>query len=109
MGNPVTAEVEEYLDLVPPERFPKKHVPPPTVRPDSRVLISLTRSGCYGSCPSYTVTVGTEGIAFEGDSYVVAKGKHSVAADAKEVRQLAKRFIAADFYSMESIYRASVT
>jgi len=108
-GTPITAEVEEYLDLVPPERFPKNHVPPPPVRPDSRILISLTRSGCYGSCPSYAVTVGTEGIVFDGRSFVVAKGKHSVATDAKEVRQLARRFIAADFYSMEPIYRASVT
>ena len=36
-GKAVTAEVEEYIDLVPPERLPTHHVAAPTVRPDSRV------------------------------------------------------------------------
>jgi ankyrin repeat protein len=108
-GNPVTAEIEEYIDLVPPERLPKKHVIPPVIRPDSKISISLRRSGCLGSCPSYTVTVGTEGIAFEGDYYVVATGKHRAGADTEEVRQLAAHFVSADFYSMEPKYVASVT
>ena len=34
-GKAVTAEVEEFLDLVPPERLPAKHVVPPVLRPDS--------------------------------------------------------------------------
>lgn len=108
-GKPVTAEVEEYIDLVPPERLPKHHVPAPTVRPNSRVAITLARTGCFGSCPSYTVTVSTEGITFDGGGFVVAAGKHRDNVDADEVRTLAKRFVAADFYSMAANYRASVT
>jgi ankyrin repeat protein len=108
-GNPVMAEIEEYIDLVPPERLPKKHVIPPDIHPDSKISISLERSGCYGSCPSYTVTVGSEGIGFEGNYYVVATGKHRAGTDAKEVRQFAARFVRADFYSMEPKYVASVT
>ena len=63
-GTPVTASVEEYLDLVPLERFPKTHVAPPVLRPDSKVAITLQRTTCYGTCPVYTVTVSTTGIVF---------------------------------------------
>jgi len=52
-SNAATAEVEEYIDLVPPERLPKVHVAAPVLRPNSTVVITLNRSGCYGSCPSY--------------------------------------------------------
>ena len=108
-GKTVAAEVEEYIDLVPPERLPKRHVTAPRVRPDSKVSITLERTGCLGSCPSYSITTSTEGIAFDGGGYVVAAGKHRDYVNADEVRSLAKRFVAADFYSMDSSYRASVT
>jgi ankyrin repeat protein len=108
-GKAVTAEVEEYIDLVPPERLPARHVPGPAVRPDSKVAITLERTGCLGSCPSYSVTVSTESIAFDGHSFVVAAGKHTDSVNADDVRNLAKRFVAADFYSMAASYRASVT
>jgi len=108
-GKAVTAEVEEYLDLVPPERLPKRHVTAPTVRPNSKMAIRLTRTGCFGSCPSYTVTVSTEGIVFDGRGFVVAAGTHRDSVNADEVRNLGKRFVAADFYSMDASYRASVT
>ena len=108
-GKAVMAEVEEYIDLVPPERLPKRHVAAPPVRPDSKVAITLARSGCFGSCPSYSITLSTEGIAFDGGGYVVAAGKHTDSVNADEVRNLARRFVAADFYSMAASYRASVT
>ena len=108
-GKAVTAEVEEYIDLVPPEKLPKNHVVPPAIRRHSKVTITLQRSGCFGSCPSYTVTVTTDGIVFEGGGYVVASGRHRDSVDPAEVRKLAKNFVAADFYSMDSSYTASVT
>lgn len=108
-GNAVTAEVEEYIDLVPPERLPKKHVIPPALRSDSRVTITLERTGCYGTCPSYTATVSSDGIVFEGHGFVVGAGRHTDTVDLSEVRKLAKKFVAADFYSMDAAYLASVT
>lgn len=106
-GKAVTVEVEEYIDLVPPERLPKNHVIAPVLRRDSKVAIILERSG--GTCPAYTVTVSTDGIIFKGGSFVVAPGKHTDSVNAAEVRKLAKRFVASDFYSMEPSYTASVT
>jgi len=108
-GKAVTAEIEEYIDLVPPERLPKKHVAAPVVRLTSKVRITLERTGCYGSCPSYIVAIGTDGIVFNGRSFVVAMGSHADSVDAPEVRQLAKRFVASDFYSMDAVYRVEVT
>jgi ankyrin repeat protein len=104
-GKAVTAEVEEYIDLVPPERQPKIHVAAPVLRPNSKVAITLSRTGCFGSCPSYTVTVSTGGIVFAGGGYVVASGKHTDTVDANELRKLAKRFVTA----VDSSYTASVT
>ena len=109
-GKPTTAEVEEYVDLVPPERFPKVHVAAPMLTPTSKVAITLQRSGCYGSCPSYAVTVDTNGVViFRGGGWVVASGRHMATVDPDAVRNLAKRFISANFYSMDSKYVAGVT
>lgn len=109
-GQKVAAEVEEYLDLLPPERFPTTHVSAPVVRPDSKVTITLQRSGCYGACPAYTVSVATDGIAaFDGLSFVVATGKHTSTVDPAAVTQLGRRFVDADFYSMDDHYSSNVT
>ena len=108
-GKAITAQVEEYLNLVPPERHPKLHVTPPVLRADSQVAMTLSRSGCMGSCPAYTVTVSTEGIVFDGGFSVVAAGKHRDTASPTAVRELAKKFIDDDFYSMEEKYVAGVT
>lgn len=108
-GEAVTATVEEYVNLVPSERMPKKHVTPPVVRPDSKVMIQLERTACLGTCPAYTVAVSTEGVTFDGHFAVVAVGKHTDTVDADAVRALAKRFVKADFYSMNPEYIASVT
>ena len=108
-GKAVTAEVEEYIDLVPPERLPKQHVAAPPLQPNSKITFMLVRRGCFGSCPSYTVTIRTDGIVFEGHGYVVATGRHTDRVDEDSVRNLAKRFVAADFYSMDPVYQADVT
>lgn len=106
-GKAVTAEIEEYVDLVPAERFPEKHVAPPVLRPDSQIAITLTRTGCYGTCPWYMVTAGTQGIVFDGRGFVVASGQHTAKVDVDKVRKLARKFIAADFYSMDPAYRVN--
>lgn len=108
-GHAVTATVEEYVDLVPPERLPKKHVAAPVLLPTSKVTIVLQRTGCLGFCPSYIVTVRTDGIEFDGRGNVVASGKHVDVADPDEVRNLAAKFVAADFYSMDAEYSCMVT
>lgn len=108
-GMPVTAEVEEYVDLTPPERFPTTHVKPPTLRPDSKIVIELERSMCYGRCPAYIVTVTNSKVVFAGEAFVKDKGRHEANVDPAAVRTLAQKFIDADFYSMNEKYAALVT
>jgi hypothetical protein len=99
-GVPITAKVQESIQIVPPERMPKNHVAAPTLRPNSTVVITLVRSGCFGTCPAYTLSVTTDGVVFEGNRFVVAPGKHKAEIPAHEVRKLAEEFVTADFYSM---------
>jgi ankyrin repeat protein len=108
-GKPVAAEVEEYIDLVTPELLPTKHVLPPALRADSDIEITLERTGCYGSCPGYKVTLSRKGIVFEGRGYTVAEGTHTAPLEMDAIRSLAQRIIAADFYSFKDEYRAGVT
>lgn len=108
-GKPVNAEVEEHLDFVPPERIPRTHVRPPVLRPDSDIKITLQRTGCLGLCPVYTVSLGLDGIHFNGRFYVASIGDETAHIDPDRVRALAEKFIAADFYSMAKSYRAAWT
>jgi ankyrin repeat protein len=103
-GKPVTATVDERVDLFPPERLPKTHVPPPVITKDSKVAITLRQWTCDGPCPLHSVTVSTDGIVFEGFN-VAALGRHTDKIDNDAVIALAKRLVAADFYSMEDDYR----
>ncbi len=108
-GKALTAEIEEYIDLVPPERLPTSHMAAPVIRPDSKITITLERGGCYGNCPVYSVAVSTDSATFEGKYFVAADGKRTAAINADEVRTLAKKFVDADFYSMDDDYSATVT
>jgi hypothetical protein len=93
-GKPVTAEIKESLTIQTYESMPSFRVPPPVLRPDSKVTITLRRTSCFGFCPVYTVTIGTDGIVFDGQRYIVAPEKHSETIDPDEVRKLAERFVA---------------
>ncbi len=103
-GKPVMATVEERVDLLPPERLPKTHIPPPVITKDSKVAITLLQWTCDGPCPLHSVTVSTDGIVFEGFN-VAARGRHTDKIDNDAVIAMAKRLVAADFYSMEDNYR----
>ena len=108
-GRAATVQVDEEVELRTPEVLPTKHVTSPEVGPESKVKITLSRSGCYGWCPAYTVSITTEDIAYFGERYVGVTGAKSEPVDAAKARELAKKFVAADFYSMDEEYVANVT
>ena len=108
-GKPGSVKIEEYIDLVPPERLPKRRVKPPDLKPDSQIRIELERTGCYGTCPSYKVSMVPGSITFYGGGYVAAAGIHKDTLAPDAVRALAQRFVDADFYSMDKEYVAGVT
>lgn len=74
------------------------------------ISISLTRTACFGICPSYRVTLEGDGrVRYEGDCFVDVKGVKDYTVDAAEVEKLAKAFEAADFFSLQDEYRAQIT
>jgi ankyrin repeat protein len=107
-GKPTTVEVEEDIYAVPPERLPATHVIPPPIKPDSKIAITLERTvSAYGPEPAYSVTITDTGIVYESHAWTVADGRHTDKTDPNAVRNLAKRFVDADFYSMSPRYAAS--
>jgi hypothetical protein len=101
---PVTASIEEFVYLVGPRREPTVHVRPPVIKPDSSILITLERTKCFGACPAYTLRIDANTIRYEGTYATVVEGVHYENSDPAKVRQLAQRFLDADFYSLDDKY-----
>lgn len=81
----------------------------PTV-PLHLVRMKLTRSGCYGSCPSYEVTVSGDGqVTYVGDYYVDVQGTHQFQIPIAAVAQLLDSVRDKDLWSAKPEYRAPVT
>jgi ankyrin repeat protein len=108
-GKAVDATLDDYINIVPAERLPKVHVRPPTLNPDSKILITLERTACMGSCPAYKVDLSVNGVVFDGYFNVAAPGRHALGIDPAQVRALAQKFVNGDFYSMEPKYEYGVT
>ncbi|SPE32868.1 exported hypothetical protein [Acidobacteriia bacterium SbA2] len=72
--------------------------------------IQLSRSGCYGSCPSYSVIVHGDGkVDFDGKSFVAIPGDHEARIEPEAAARLLERFRTADFFGLKDEYRAGVT
>ena len=68
-------------------------------------LITLERSGCYGECPSYTLTISASGaVTYEGREYVKVKGISRLNISDDKVRQLIAVFDKAQYFSLNDKY-----
>lgn len=109
-GRPVSAVFKDNIFLLPPEQKPAKHVPFPRVKDWNSVRISLSRTGCFGTCPSYAIEISGDGsVAYTGGSFVTFTGKHRGFIAPQSVITLVKDFEKADFYSLADKYASSVT
>ena len=91
------------------QELPGAHVPMPTV-PLSQVRIILVRSGCYGTCPSYSVEVRGDGTALhKGLGFVDVEGEHHHRVPVADVAALVESARAKDLWSMRTSYRAPIT
>jgi ankyrin repeat protein len=98
-----------YVTVVQAERLPARHVPFPEVRRDA-VQIRLTRSSCFGSCPSYAVTISGDGsVLFVGEGSVNVEGEHRYAIPVERVDALIRQFRDGDFWSLDDHYEVPVT
>ncbi|MEF3083183.1 ankyrin repeat domain-containing protein [Luteimonas sp. SMYT11W] len=105
-GAPVPAIVREQVYE---QRLPHTHRSPPGV-PLDQVKISLRRTGCFGSCPAYSVEIQGDGaVTYEGHGWVDVEGVHRYEIPPSQVALLVADITRRNLWSMDSSYRAPVT
>lgn len=77
-------------------------------------LMTLQRTGCYGLCPSYTLTITDDGtVVFNATSYWVGEGKdlrHKESGvliskvSQEQIRELIAEFEKANYFSLQDTY-----
>jgi hypothetical protein len=113
--NPVEAWAQDTVELLSRENsgslLAQKVLSPfPEPSPSTNFSIRLSRSGCYGSCPAYTVTIHGDGtVSYKGNWYVSIDGEHATHVSPEAALQLFEKFRKANFFSLKSEYRAGVT
>lgn len=82
-----------------------------TVPDNSKAMIILKTSACFGKCPIYTLTInGEKKIAtFIGEKDTEKIGVYTKAISAKELNDFVEAFEKADFNSMEEEYLGMIT
>jgi Domain of unknown function (DUF6438) len=67
--------------------------------------ITLERTGCYGECPMYKVTISFDGkVDYEGKNFVKVKGKAQISLTPDRVRTLEREIARSRFFSLQNEY-----
>jgi Domain of unknown function (DUF6438) len=87
--------------------FPKETSPPP--RPAyleelGDVTLEYFASGCYGSCPAFTLTISKNIARFKGRAYVRAKGEHQAKVTRQQFETFLRAWYDGNFYRMRDNY-----
>lgn len=108
-GRTVVARGNVSVAVLPAERLPSRHIPFPDVARE-QVVISMDRSGCYGSCPAYSVEIHGDGrVELKAQGFTLVEGKYAYAIPVAEVEALIRQFREADFWSLDPSYEAQIT
>jgi len=109
-GRPVPAKFEIHIPVRSLAEQSAKRIPFPQVHNWNSVKIVLSRTGCYGTCPSYRVEVHGDGaVLYEGHLYVAITGSHRASISSDVVAEMVEAFRAADYFSLEGKYMWAVT
>jgi Domain of unknown function (DUF6438) len=74
---------------------------PPDLIPGATPLATLERTGCYGECPVYRLTVNTDGsVVYVGTRWVKVLGRHEYKLTAAELAELEGAFEHASFMTL---------
>jgi TonB family protein len=113
----VTLDSYRYVKITtnpPADRYahdcpvPSKTEPPVSVTVGD--FVELSRSGCYGTCPSYKVRVAENGdVSWGGGGFVEAIGERHSTIASEAARALLERFRSPAFWGLCGGYDASVT
>ncbi|OLE10728.1 MAG: hypothetical protein AUG89_11420 [Acidobacteria bacterium 13_1_20CM_4_56_7] len=73
-------------------------------------FVELSRSGCYGECPAYSVRVFEDGdVIWNGKFYVKVRGEKHSRITQETARSLLRRFVAPEFWALNNLYSSGVT
>ncbi len=112
-GHPIEAWAQEKVELLvreDPAPLHKAVTPFPDMSSPADFSIRLSRSGCYGSCPAYSVTISGDGtVSYQGGRSVSIAGEHTARVSPETARQLLDYFRKANFFDVQNEYRAHVT
>ncbi len=83
---------------------PKLTEPPkPTEFKD--VIITLERTGCLGTCPSYNLTIYGDGkVVYDGKYFVKTKGMQNFLITQDKVKELVNEFYKIGYFSLQDKY-----
>jgi TonB family protein len=73
-------------------------------------FVTLSRSGCFGTCPTYEVTLSEGGdIVWNGSGYVQSTGSRQSKIAPEAARALIQQFLLPKFWALCGGYSASIT
>src|SRR5271166_2232153 len=109
-GVATRATFDDDVRLLPPERLPTRHEPFPEITSSSNVVMKLSRSGCFGTCPAYSIEIHGDGaVNYSGGYFVVVRGEHRDHLSATQIKDLIEAFRAADYFSLDDKYTSPAT
>lgn len=89
---------------------PPQQTPFPAIKDWNSLRITLSRGGCFGTCPNYSVEIHGNGVVlFEGREFVAAPGKHRGTISPNAMRVLHDAFRKAQFFWLFDEYSAPVS
>jgi Domain of unknown function (DUF6438)/Gram-negative bacterial TonB protein C-terminal/Ankyrin repeats (3 copies)/Ankyrin repeats (many copies) len=89
---------------------PSKEETEPPVSIDKGDFVKLSRSGCYGTCPIYEVTVAANGdITWQGSAFVYSIGIGHSRIEPEAALAFIKQFQLPKFWALCTGYDASIT
>ncbi len=68
------------------------------------VTLEYFASGCYGSCPAFTLTISKNIVRFKGRAYVRAKGEHQAKVSQQQFETFLRAWYDGEFYRMRDNY-----
>lgn len=109
-GTIVRAHFTDYVSVEPPEQW-LDHPPPfPEHVELDTFRITLERTSCFGSCPSYQVTVSGSGdVKWEGGQYAAVPGTHHATISREAVQQVVDQVRASHMLAALDKYQAGWT
>ena len=86
------------------------HIAFPEIHDWNSLRITLSRSPCYGRCPTYEVEIHGDGtVLYDGKADVATRGRHVAKISRAALVELVDAFRKADYFSLSDRYVSGVT